>query len=106
DALRLELTPAASISGRITDEGGEPVAHAQVMLYRETQTGPDRIVRGRSASTAEDGTFEIERLEAGRFYIAVNAMPWYAVHSPPEPEGAMFPYRQSIDPAVDVAYPM
>ena len=106
-ALVLRLTPQSSISGRIIDEAGDPVEHASVTLYRENPTSPTgRIRRYRAASTTDTGEYEFTRLPPGKYFISAMGIPWYAVHSRTYDSEANFPYRQTIDPAVDVAYPL
>ena len=44
DALVLVLQPAATLTGRIVDEAGDPIASAQVTLYRQgTETGQTAV---------------------------------------------------------------
>lgn len=107
--LNFELTPGASIHGRILNEAGEPVQRAQVQLYREAAAtaapGGPRVQRLRGMQTNEDGRYDLTDLQAGRYFLAVSATPWYAVHPPP-PDGDRggLNYRVSIDPALDVVY--
>jgi len=105
DALVLPLIPTSSISGRILDDSGEPVQHATVSLYRENLTGAERVTRYSNLIANEDGEYEFIGLPRGRYYLSASGTPWYAVHPPPEQEGATQPYRAAVDPALDVAYP-
>jgi Carboxypeptidase regulatory-like domain len=104
--LVLRLTPMASIEGKVVDEAGDPVRQGQVTLYRENkEMGFGRIARVNFGSTNDLGTFEFASLAPGRYYVAVSARPWYAVHpvvdsgestsSPPPP----------VDRSLDVSYP-
>jgi 5-hydroxyisourate hydrolase-like protein (transthyretin family) len=104
DSLELRLTPVASISGRVF-EGVDPVQHANVSLYREEAGSKQHVNRERSAQTDEEGVFEFSRLAPGSYFLSVSGTPWYAVH-PPAAENAQVQYRTSIDPSLDVAYPM
>ena len=56
--------------------------------------------------TDEDGQYEFSNLQPGRYYVAVTATPWYAVHPQPQQNEERLPYRSSVDPALDVAYPI
>lgn len=105
-ALVLNLTPAASISGHVVDESGDPVQQGRVTLYRATPNGENPVTRMRTATVEDDGSYEFDRLAPGRYFVTASAKPWYAMHPLPEPEGARFAYRSSIDPALDVAYPV
>jgi len=106
--LQLKLSREASISGRIVDETGEPIEHATVTLYREFPQAAEaqRIRRFRNASTNSSGEYEFIDLAPGTYFLSATATPWYAVHPAPEPPGIPMPYRENIDPALDVAYPL
>ena len=114
DNLRFLLLPEASLHGRVLDDTGEPV-HASMVLYRDTQDDPgvrsttlagdQRIRPAGGAQTDDDGRFEFSDLRPGRYYVAATATPWYAVHARSQGNEDRMPYRTSIDPALDVAYP-
>ena len=77
--LVFRLAPDASFSGRITDDGNEPVRNARVMLVHEL------MVEGRmgkhivgDASADDQGRYHFAHLKPGDYYIAVSARPWYA----------------------------
>jgi hypothetical protein len=103
DALVLRLTPMALISGHVTDEHGEAVRKATVSLYLDDNSGGTTRTIGVGATTTDDvGYYDFSEIQPGKFYIAVNAMPWYAVH----PSMALQEVtRGSVSPALDVAYP-
>lgn len=113
--LRFALVPEASLHGRILDETGEPV-RATVTLYREQTAGPgelraedgeaSRFVAAGGTQADDDGNYDFSNLQPGRYYVAAKASPWYAVHQPPQVNEDRMPYRTSIDPALDVAYPL
>ncbi len=71
----LALRKAASISGRVTDEKGQPVAAARVRIVREmgmrrllrgVASNPAAVLGGQGTQTAADGTFHIRGLEPER----------------------------------------
>ncbi|HEX5283288.1 MAG TPA: carboxypeptidase-like regulatory domain-containing protein [Bryocella sp.] len=106
-SLTLELTPSASISGHIIDDTGEPVVRANIILYRKQSGDENRIARFRNGFTNDESTFDFGDLPPGRYFLAVTATPWYAVHPPPpEPPEARVMFRPAVDLALDVAYPM
>jgi Carboxypeptidase regulatory-like domain len=106
-SLTLELTAAASISGHLIDDTGEPVVRANITLYRKQSGDENLIVRFRNGFTNDENTFDFGNLPPGRYFLAVTATPWYAVHPPPpEPPEARVMFRPAVDPALDVAYPM
>src|SRR5712692_3358745 len=81
DSLVLRMTSAAIISGRVTDEAGDPVRGATVTLYRENRDeGRSRIAQFRNAPTNDLGAYEIASLPPGTYFISAKGMPWYAVH--------------------------
>ncbi len=80
--LLFRLTPAASISGQVTDEFSEAVRGAQVMLFWEGITNGRHAVQMRNqASTDDQGRYRLVGLQPGRYYLAVHAQPWYAQHN-------------------------
>jgi hypothetical protein len=79
DGLRFRLPPRAVITGTVTDDSGDPVQQARVSLYRQNaRAGLGNIVRAGSTITDDTGTYEFARLEAGNYYVAVAATPWFA----------------------------
>ncbi|MGA8528742.1 MAG: carboxypeptidase-like regulatory domain-containing protein, partial [Acidobacteriaceae bacterium] len=109
DGLRFDLFPAAVIGGAVTDDSGDPIAGAQVTLYRQQQQGGENeIVTAGSDLTGDDGTYELDRLHSGSYYIGVSATPWYAFRPPQRnaPDGTLLPADQQAQSPLDVAYPM
>jgi protocatechuate 3,4-dioxygenase beta subunit len=105
--LRLELRPTAIIGGIVTDEAGEPVAGAQVRLFRQDErTGEGRIIGAGSDITDDTGTYEFARLRSGTYYVSVSASPWYAFHPAPKTDdsGNVLPADQQPHSPLDVAY--
>jgi len=77
--LRFELRPGAVISGVVTDEAGEPLRNAQVMLIqRELFMGRRTTFQRSSSATNDLGQFRFAHLMPGTYFIAVTATPWYA----------------------------
>ena len=95
--LVLRLPPAATISGRVTDESGEPVRGAAVSLFMETHgEGTSRITRLRYQTTDDLGEYEMAALRPGNYFVAATATPWYAVR-PQMTNGGGGRYHQSGD---------
>jgi hypothetical protein len=105
ETLVLRLEPDALLSGRVLDEYGEPVQGAQITLYREGyETGKKATKTFSATQTDTFGEFALGQLRPGRYFVAVRATPWYAVHpAPPDPQS---PVLTGVDPALDVAYPL
>ena len=104
--LVLRLMPAAVLSGKVLDETGEPVRGAEVKLYLEERTnGMTRVRPAGNTPTNDLGVFEFFSLSPGKYFVAVSAKPWYAVHPPSAPPGnTVFP-PVLVDKPLDVAYP-
>jgi len=104
--LVLRLTPLATLSGKVLDESGDPVRHAQVFLYRENRgAGLNRISSAGSSPTDDQGSYEFPSLMPGNYFLSVEAKPWYAVHPVSlTPDGT--PNRPVVQPSLDVSYPV
>jgi len=80
--LIFKLPPEASISGTITDEGGEPVREAQVALYLlGVSFGVDATRVRNYARTDDRGFYRFSHLAPGKYLVGVSAKPWYAQHA-------------------------
>jgi hypothetical protein len=131
ESLVLKLRPAASIAGFVRDETNDPVEHASLHLLRQSPTSGDgRLVSAGTAQSDDRGHFEFAHLQPGSYYLVITARPWYATYpvTPQarsaqleqagemaarlgeqgvfqQPQHAPFGIVDSIDPALDVAYP-
>ena len=118
EGIVFRLKPEAGITGRVTDEYGEPVRDARVMLFQAgLQAGHRATFQRGSASTNDLGIYHFSHLPAGRYFVAVAAAPWYARHAFAEENavgggddrGAVAGFRGALpeaNPALDVAYPV
>jgi protocatechuate 3,4-dioxygenase beta subunit len=110
--LVFRLAPDASFSGRVTDEGGESVRHARVLLIAEELRDGVRARRiVRESGTDDQGYYHIGHLRPGAYCVAVSARPWYAqagtspwLHAGESGRTATFDAPRN--PALDVAYPL
>ena len=69
--VRLALTPTSSISGRILDGDGDPVAYARVAVLRVAYQEGERILVNVKAALADDrGEYRIHSLPPGQYYVA------------------------------------
>ena len=101
--LKFKLVPQAMISGIVYNDRGEPQEQAMVSLYRQSRSqGVSRILLRNRAMTDDRGAYELPRLDAGTYFLAVNAEPWYAVYPPTATDDKQ---PIAVDPALDVAYP-
>jgi len=104
--LVLRLMPAAVLSGKVLDEAGEPVRGAEVKLYMEQRAnGMTRVMPAGNTPTNDLGVFEFFSLSPGKYFAAVSAKPWYAVHPPSAPPGSTVSAPVLVDKPLDVAYP-
>jgi hypothetical protein len=116
--LEFRLQPHAVITGRVTDEDGEPLSHVQVqtMTYRFIQ-GKRQLVPSGSASTNDLGEYRIFGLPPGRFYLSAtlrnsgmmfNAVDRTAGTRTPGPELGYAPtyYPGTTDPRSAVLIPV
>ena len=97
DKLVLRLMPLAMITGHVTDEVGEGIRNAAVMLYMEDHSeGMTRVTQAGGAKTDDRGYFDIGVLQPGTYYVSATARPWYARSG----------QRKAGEPSpLDVAYP-
>lgn len=78
--LILRLVPAATITGKVLDERGDPVRNARVGLYSEDRDiGFIQVTPFEFTSTDDLGSYEFAPVIPGIYFVAVTATPWYAV---------------------------
>src|SRR5882762_1039978 len=101
--LLLRLPPTAMISGKVTDEIGEPVRGTTITVFRENhRDGVSRIEGAANVATDDLGTYEVDSLGPGTYFVSATAQPWYAEHPMVSQANAM---ASLIDRDLDVAYP-
>ncbi|HKO04536.1 MAG TPA: carboxypeptidase regulatory-like domain-containing protein [Candidatus Acidoferrales bacterium] len=107
----------AVITGRVTDEHGEAVRQAMVMLIHAEGAGGTRATSADSVAQTNDlGEYRFARLAPGRYYVAVMARPWYAqteLSDVPEakaegadPSSGRSEAKPKRDPLLDAVYPI
>lgn len=80
--LRFELQPGASISGDVTEDAGDAVRGASVMLFRQNVfNGLRRTHLIRQVQTDGEGHYRFWHLMPGTYFVGVSAQPWYAQHN-------------------------
>lgn len=107
--VRFPLLPAAVISGTVTDDAGDPVRNAGVVLYRKYSfDGLGKITQAASQQTNDIGEFEFARLAPGDYFASVSATPWYATRPQPRRDAQGNPITESQPERspLDVAYPL
>jgi hypothetical protein len=100
--LQFQLAPAAILRGVITGDGGDPVAGANVMLFKSPDAShpSERVTQVDGASSDDTGAYEFSNLSAGEYFVAVKADPWYAMH------GRANRNPDDTGTTLDVAYPI
>ncbi len=80
DSLVFPIRTPASISGTVIDENGDPVRNASIDLFEESVVRGEIETRMRAGgfSTNSSGQFHVGHLEPGRYYLAVQATPWFS----------------------------
>ncbi len=77
--LHLQLTPEATIRGRVLDPDGEPVEGLQLQLIaQEIQDGRKVVQPRASAETDENGIYRMEGVTPGRYFIQTMVHPLFA----------------------------
>jgi len=106
DHLVLRLPPNAYIFGKVLDENGDPVRHANVMLYRVAhEEGTSQVQQNRVDNSDDLGAYELGPVLPGTYFIAVRAEPWYAVRTPAPTSDMKDDPPTQVDPELDSAYP-
>ena len=77
--IRFPLAPSSVITGVVTDEWGDPVRDAKVLLFHQSMFDGSRGLRNINQSTTDDqGRYRFAHLHAGAYAVAVYARPWFA----------------------------
>jgi carboxypeptidase family protein len=113
--LVFRLHPQAIIYGRVSDERGEAVRHANVQLFsRSNARGAQaNLVQTRNQTQTDDlGEFRFAHLLPGKYFAVVQAQPWYAQTGfrGQTDTGQSFSglgrAPLTVDPSLDVVYPL
>jgi hypothetical protein len=79
--VTVRMVAAATISGRVADSNGQPMANAQVQALKSTFQGELRIlVPVQQVRTSATGDFRLYGLPAGRYFVNV-VVPGYSANS-------------------------
>jgi protocatechuate 3,4-dioxygenase beta subunit len=105
--MNIELTPAAVVTGRVTDADGEALANARVqtMSFRYINGERQLSPAGPSASTDDRGEYRIFGLPPGRYYLVAtdrNQSRFRRIRGDSAPPGTTIPavyYPGSTDPS-------
>jgi len=71
--MDIKMTPQAVVSGKITDQDGDPVTGAQVQVMRNNYVrGHRQLAPAGNAASNDQGEYRIANLAPGRYYLSVN----------------------------------
>ncbi len=111
------LHPQAVIYGRVSDQHGDSIRHANVQLF--SRSGSRRGISGQvqfQAQTDDLGEYRFAHLLPGKYLLAVQSQPWYAQsgftrQDEPDQDAANFRttlrrFNLKVDPLLDVVYPL
>jgi hypothetical protein len=113
--LVFRLHKQAVITGKVTDEHGEAVRQAEVILIGiENASGAHGRSEQTRIQTNDLGEYRFAHLQPGRYYVAAAARPWYAqmglsdVLPPVQDSGPDISVQRGprTDPLLDVVYPI
>jgi protocatechuate 3,4-dioxygenase beta subunit len=73
--LALAMQPGAVVSGKVTDENGEPMANVQVGALKSIYVNHRRMLRPMGMATTDDnGNYRIFSLEPGRYLVRATVV--------------------------------
>lgn len=89
----MTLTPASSITGRVTDENGDPVSGVFVQLWRQNRLADGSVRMGPGLSgpqldyfaTDDSGHYRIPNVPPGAYYLSAGS-----IEGGSNPEGRLF----------------
>ena len=104
--FRLQLTPEAKIRGRVLDPDGEPIEGLQLQLVtREISEGRKQLQPGMMANTDENGSYRIEGLTPGQYFLRTMAHPVFSAFGT-MPRNAYPPQYYPNSPELTSAQPL
>ncbi|HXW13289.1 MAG TPA: carboxypeptidase-like regulatory domain-containing protein [Terriglobia bacterium] len=75
--LVFRLQPDCSITGKVTEEHGEPVREAELALFQDRPNEIPRFELRYRDATDDEGNFRFGHLRPGKYILQVVAEPWY-----------------------------
>ena len=75
---RFPLAPSSVITGVVTDEWGDAVRDAQVLLFQQSMSDGSRTLRNVTQTMTDDqGRYRFAHLLSGTYAVAIYTRPWY-----------------------------
>ena len=104
--LHLRLQAAAVVHGRVTDEDGDPLPGAEVIVLRQTYVAGHKHWQQAGANRTNDlGEYRVANLAAGNVYISVNPPPDYTSLIENGGAAASQTRNPKADPSASTTYP-
>src|SRR5215831_19206272 len=76
--IRFPLAPSSVITGAVTDDWGDSVRNAKVLLFQQSMFDGSRTLRNINQTMTDDlGRYRFVHLLPGTYAVAVYARPWY-----------------------------
>jgi hypothetical protein len=106
--LVFRIAPEGVISGKIVDDQLDAVAGARVMVYGQRFVDGTLQTIGISGSVSDDlGEYRVADLAPGKYWVEVQAEPWYAQRTFDQPVTVTAGSPESPrHPQIDVAFPV
>lgn len=77
NSINMALTRAVTISGKVVDEDGDPVANVGLRLLHRTYDSRLTPVGGPAVSTDDSGNYRIPGLSPGSYYLSAGENPGF-----------------------------
>jgi Carboxypeptidase regulatory-like domain len=91
DEIIFRLTPSGTITGIVSDESGEPLRNARVILFaHDVGNGIPEIYNRVDSTTDDEGHYRFSHVGPGTYYVGVEAHIWYTA------DGVVNLHRQRI----------
>jgi hypothetical protein len=102
------LAPEGVISGEVTDEAGEPVQSARMLLFREESVNGRHVKHLQTQKNTDDeGQYRFTSLPSGSYYLAVSAEPWYTAYARAFSRGTAASQKPGqLGSSLDLVYPI
>ena len=79
--LVFRMAAEGGISGVVTEDQGDRIREAMVLLFQNVMAGGVRKTLQRTqVMTDEEGAYHFSHLPPGKYFVAAKAKPWYAQH--------------------------
>jgi protocatechuate 3,4-dioxygenase beta subunit len=96
--ITVRLIEPGTVTGRVVDEDGDPLAHAKVEVLRRIHyNGRPQVADAAVDNSADDGSFKVTGVPPGRYYFRVAGQPSWS-GSERAPVAAVKPGQKELRP--------